>query len=102
MDKYWDEIQETMNSTQMVDAFVDKVFPMKQIQVGPADKPYFMEELRQLKRKRQRAYQLHGRRNSKYKSLKQSFDLKLLNEAKKYQTRIENEVVNGKRWRRLD
>ena len=104
MDKYWEELQDTMDSTQMVDAFVDsnnklvdKVFPKKQIQVGLDEKPYFTEELRQLKRKRQRAHQLQGRRSAKYKSLRQLFDVKLVNEATKYRRRIENEVQDGKR-----
>ena len=46
VDKYWEELQDTMDSTQMVDAFVDsnnklvdEVFPKKQIQVGLDEKP---------------------------------------------------------------
>ena len=53
--------------------------------------------LRKLKRRRQRAYQLYGKRSSKYKSMRQLFDHKLLREAKKYRNKIENEVKDGKR-----
>ena len=91
VDRDWEEMEDTMDATQMVDVFVncnnklvDKAFPRKQIQVGPGDRPYFTEELRKLKRRRQRAYQLYGKRSSKYKSMRQLFDHKLLREAKKY------------------
>ena len=65
--------------------------------MGIDDKPYFTEELRQLKRRRQRAYTLQGRRSKLYIRLKHLFDTKLLNEAKKYQTKIQDEVKEGKR-----
>ena len=103
-DKQWGELEDTMDATMMVDAFVnsnskmvDKAFPEKEIQVGLGDRPYFTEELRKLKRRRQRAYQLYGKRSSKYKSMRQLFDHKLLREAKKYRNKIENEVKDGKR-----
>jgi hypothetical protein len=103
-DKQWGELEDTMDATMMVDAFVnsnsklvDKAFPQKQIQVGLGERPYFTEELRTLKRKRQRAYEQCGKKSSKYKALRQRFDIKLLNEAKKYRTKIENEVKDGKR-----
>ena len=48
MDKTWEEINEDMDATQMVDIFqktnerlVDKAFPLKQIEVSSAGKPYF-------------------------------------------------------------
>ena len=78
-------------------SLVDQIFPEKQVQVGPNEKPYFTEELRHLKRQRQRAYEKYGRQSRKYKYLRQIFDQKLLNEAKKYRTKIENEVKDGKR-----
>ena len=78
-------------------ALVDKTFPVKEVRVGNDDKPYFTEELRQVKRRRQRAYTLQGRRSQLYARLKQLFDAKLLNEARKYKLRIENEVREGKR-----
>ena len=64
----------------MVDTFVtissqlvDKSFPLKEVLVGPDDKPYFTEELRKLKRSRQRAYRLYGRRSNKYLQLEERF-----------------------------
>ena len=48
VDRDWEEMEDTMDATQMVDVFVncnnklvDKAFPRKQIQVGPSDRPYF-------------------------------------------------------------
>ena len=79
-----------MTMDKMVDAFkehnktfVDKFFPEKEILAGPEDKPYFTEELRQIKRRRQRIYAKYGRRHRKYISLKQIFDDKLKHEARK-------------------
>ena len=76
---------------------VDMAFPAKVIQVGPEEKPYFTEELRQLKRRRQRAYAQHGKRSLKYIKLKQRFDSKLKHEAQKYVQKIKQEVMEGKR-----
>ena len=70
MDQDWADIEDSMDTTQMVNSFVnissklvEQVFPQKEVLVGPDDKPYFTEELRQLKRQRQRAYRLHGARS---------------------------------------
>ena len=80
----WGSLEEDMDVDMMVECFeanskkmVDRVFPKNEIQVGPEEKPYFTEELRQLKRRRQRAYAQHGRRSQQYITLKQSFDSKL-------------------------
>ena len=104
VDRSWEEIEDNKDVTNMVEIFqtsnkslVDQIFPEKQVQVGPNEKPYFTEELRHLKRQRQRAYEKYGRQSRKYKYLRQIFDQKLLNEAKKYRTKIENEVKDGKR-----
>ena len=93
-----------MNVDEMVDAFVDhskllvdEFFPEKKVMVAPEEKPYFTEELRQLKRKRQRAYAKHGRRSIKYKRLKEIFDLKLQSESQKYILKIQKEIQEGKR-----
>ena len=66
VDKTWEDMKDDLDATQMVDVFqstinklVDKAFPLKQIQVSSVEKPYIAEELRQLKRKRQGAYQTH-------------------------------------------
>ena len=100
----WGILEDDMDVDKMVEAFethskrmVDMAFPAKVIQVGPEEKPYFTEELRQLKRRRQRAYAQHGKRSSKYIKLKQSFDSKLQHEAQKYVQKIQQEVMEGKR-----
>ena len=66
----WHHLEDSMDATSLVDAFVnhhnnlvDLTFPLKQVQVGPDEKPYFNEELRHLKRRRQRSYTIHGRRS---------------------------------------
>ena len=103
VDCSWEFLDGPLGVTEMVDRFeinhkmlVDKTFPQKDVQVGNDDKPYFTEELRQIKRRRQRAYSLHGRRSKLYIKLKQLFDSKLLNEARKYTLKIQNEVKEGK------
>ena len=104
VDTSWDFLDGQMEVTDMVDTFershkalVDKTFPLKEVHVGIDDKPYFTEELRQIKRRRQRAYSQQGRRSQLYTKLKQLFDTKLMNEARKYKSRIENEVKEGRR-----
>ena len=104
VDQRWSTLEREMSPTDMVDVFVDTnkkledtVFPMKEIQVGPKDLPYFTEELRHLKRQRLRAYTAHGGKSEQYLKLKFRFENKLKNEARKYVTKIENEVFEGKR-----
>jgi hypothetical protein len=104
MDEDWGSLNEASSATDMVDKFVarsnamlDESFPLKEIQVGPRDLPYFTEELRLLKRRRLRAYATHGGKSPQYKKLQSEFDLKLENEARKYRLKIENEVNEGKR-----
>ena len=91
LDQDWADINDSMDTTKMVDTFVnisskmvDQVFPQKAVFVGPDDKPYFTEELRQLKRQRQRSYRLHGKRSNTYLRLEKRFGEKLKNEAMKY------------------
>ena len=100
----WEMLEDRMTSGDMVASFeehskmmVDKQFPKKGVFVGDGDQPYFTEELRQLKRQRQRAYTLHGRRSFKYVKLKEKFDLKLRGAALKYVNKIEQEVGEGVR-----
>jgi hypothetical protein len=100
----WSELGDNMNVNELVDSFqvqskrlVDKFFPTKDVLVGPQEKPYFSEELRQLRRRRQRAYDKHGRRSIKYARLRQSFDLKLEHEARKYVMKLQKEVKEGTR-----
>ena len=104
MQEDWGSFNDDMDVDMMLEAFetqnqrmVDSVFPEKLIQVGPDEKPYFTEELRHLKRRRQRAYARHGRRSQQYTTIKQSFDYKLKHEAHKYVQKIQQEVREGKR-----
>ena len=101
----WTELEEdNLTSTEMVDKFQDKseylvdaAFPKKSVLVGDQDQPYFTEELRRIKRQRQRAYAAHGKRSDRYIALKRQFDDKLKREAKKHIEKIESEVSEGKR-----
>ena len=62
-----------------MDTYVCKHSPMKQISVSTFDKPYFTEELRKLRRKRQTFYRRYGK-SEKYLEIKSKFDMKLLTE----------------------
>jgi len=99
MDEDWRSLDDDLTSTEMVDKFVclsdkmvDSGFPLKEIQVGLIDLPYFTEDLRQLKRQRLRAYTSHGRRSEQYKGLKRKFEEKLAKEGRKYVEKIESEI----------
>ena len=99
----WSFIEEGLGPTEMVDLFqnyTDKIvkstFPEKMVTISDHDKPYFTEELRLLRRQRQRAYRKGGR-NAKYMNLKAKFDQKLKSEAQKYTQKIIAEVAEGKR-----
>ena len=59
-------------------------------------KPYFSEELRAIRRQRQRLYRKSGR-CKKYLELKYKFDQKLKIEAEKYHQKILAEVSEGKK-----
>ena len=92
-----------MSPTEMVQKFQDtlttmvsETFPEKEIIVKSDDKPYFTENLRHLKRRRQREYTKHGR-TEKYLLLKDEFEEKLKNEELKYLEKISIEVTEGKR-----
>ena len=100
----WTSIHSGLSSTEMVDTLekkskdmVDTFFPQKSVAVGPADLPYFREELRRLKRVRLRAYSRHGRQSHEYKQAKDIFDTKLQREAIKYREKIIQEVREGSR-----
>ena len=100
----WASVQSDLSPTEMVDKFentskdlVDTFFPQKTVSVGPADLPYFTEELRKLKRTRLRAYDQHGRRSHQYIRAKELFDEKLQRESTKYREKIMLEVREGKR-----
>ena len=99
----WSFIQGGLAPTKMVDLFqeyaeklVTSIFPEKLITVSDHDKPYFTEQLRLLRRQRQRAYRVGGR-NEKYLNLKAKFEQKLKVEASKYTQKILAEVSEGTR-----
>ena len=104
VEETWDMLEASMSSSSMVSIFekhakmmVDQHFPKRMISVGDGDLPYFTEELRKLKRRRQRAYRMFGRRSDQYLKLKQSFEVKKKKEATKYVNKINQEVLEGKR-----
>ena len=99
----WGKLRDCESSTDVVASFesrsaemVDSQFPVKTVLVGPHDLPYFNEELRKLKRRRQRAYR-KGKGSEQYKRSKESFESKKVHEAIKYRNKIIEEVKEGKR-----
>ena len=87
----------------MVDEFqiaaswmVDEIFPMKAVTIIEGDQPFFTDELRQMRRQRDRAYQ-RGGKSQTYFSLQNKFSQKLKSEAFKYKQKILQEVKEGKR-----
>jgi hypothetical protein len=104
LEEEWPGMAEAGTSTKKVVAFeeriqelLDRDFPSKMVSVGPDDLPYFTEELRSLKRRRQRAYTAQGPRGPRYLRLKEEFVRGLEAASLKYQKRIEDEVKEGKR-----
>ena len=75
---------------------VDRIFPEKTVTISTKDKPYFTEELRQLRRQRQRAYR-DGGKTDKYLALVKKFDEKLKKEVEKYRQKVLAEVAEGSR-----
>jgi hypothetical protein len=75
---------------------VDEMFPKKKVTIIEGDLPFFTEELRQLRRQRNRAYQRDGR-SANYLTLQRKFQDKLKCEALKYKEKILQEVRSGKR-----
>ena len=91
------------SSSVMVDTFQkmtnelkDIHFPLKRISISPYDKPWITEELKSIRRRRQRIYRKEGRSEA-YLELKCEFDTKLNAESDKYCNKIHEEVTNGKR-----
>ena len=87
-----------MTPSKMVQHFEDtlktlvsETFPERKIIVKSDDRPYFTENLRKLKRMRQRHYHKHGR-----SKLKANFEEKLNTEKRKYIEKISLEVSDGK------
>ena len=99
----WSLMTDGLSSSNMVDIFqrmtsdlVDIHFPLKRISISPYDKPWITEELKMIRRRRQRVYRKEGR-SLKYLKLREEFDDKLKAEAAKYIDKIKEEVSAGKR-----
>ena len=99
----WSCLRPEMSPTQLVEEFeahtsklINQHFPEKEVTISSQDKPYMTEELRQLRRQRQRAY-TSGGRSDKYLQLKHLFDEKLKLEAEKFRQKIVAEVAEGTR-----
>ena len=100
----WDMLSDTsLSTTELVSRFQDHVstlisnhFPTKVVSASHEDKPWFTEELRILKRKRQRVYTKEGQ-TPKYLSIKLKFENDAKEAALKYTEKIQNEVLEGKR-----
>ena len=99
----WSFLAPDLSPSELVDAFqnntsslIENIFPEKTVKISSFDKPYFTEELRQIRRQRQRIYRKCGR-SKKYLEMKQKFYQKLKREADKYVKKILSEVADGKR-----
>ena len=99
----WPLMMAGMSSSDMVDVYQkmttdlsDIHFPLKRITISPYDKPWITEELKTIRRRRQRIYRKEGR-SLLYLKVKEEFDDKLLIEVEKYRIKITDEVSNGKR-----
>jgi hypothetical protein len=99
----WSCLEPTMPTDKIVEKFeaaalqlVNEHFPQKQVTIIEGDQPYFTEELRQLRRQRDRAYE-RGGKSPTYLSLQNKFKVKLNSEAAKYRNKIIKEVNEGKR-----
>ena len=73
-----------------------ETFPQKEIIISSEDTPWFTEELRKLRRQRQREYFRHGK-SDKYLELVNKFDWKGRSEISKYKERIKNQVLEGRK-----
>ena len=73
-----------------------ETFPEKKIIISPDDKPWFNEQLRQLKRQRMRQYERFGK-SEKYIELKFRFEEKLKAEMLKHMEKVMTEVTEGRR-----
>ena len=99
----WSFMLDGSSSSEMVATFQkmtgdlqDIHFPLKKISVSPYDKPWITEELKKMRRHRQRIYRKEGRSKA-YLSVKDDFDSKRKSEVEKYIDKIKEEVSNGNR-----
>ena len=103
VEEKWRCIGGDLTTTEMVEQFeltaqglVDQTFPRKNVTVTEGELPYFTEELKILRRRRNRIYQRTGK-SQQYQEIKNEFEQKLVNEATKYKNKILQEVKDGKR-----
>ena len=94
---------EPSSPTTMVERFVaysqvllDKHFPTKSVSVSIVDKPWFTEELRKLKRKRQRIYTKEGK-SAKWTTTMEEFVTEQKKAVEKFKGKIDSDVLEGNR-----
>ena len=99
----WDFMSPALSSTELTDAFqntisemVDLHFPLKTITITDSDQPWITNDLKKLKRSRQREFCRHGK-SDKYYDLKNKFINKQASAVKHYTDKIINEVKDGSR-----
>ena len=86
----------TKQFENVMSELTSQFFPQKTIIISAYDKPYFTEELRKMKRQRQRYYRRYGK-NEKYCQLYEKFQENLKSEKLKYRDKILREVKEGRR-----
>ena len=77
LDSYSEPNGMSLHFENIMKKYTDTYFPQKQVFVSNWDKPFFTEELRLLRRRRQRYYQKYGK-NDTYVQLSADFQSKLL------------------------
>ena len=99
----WSLMLDGYSSSEMVDMFQKMTnalqhihFPLKKISVSPYDKAWITEELKTLRRRRQRIYGKEGK-SQNYLDIKKEFDSKQKVEVSRYIDKIKQEVLSGKR-----
>ena len=75
---------------------LDTFCPQKVSFVRPDQKPWIIESVKILKRKFMREYERKGK-SMKYVELKQAYDAKLMNEMRKYESKLREQVASGDR-----
>ena len=99
----WPLMMAGLNPSEMVNIFQkmttelqDIHFPVKKVTVTAYDRPWITEELKSLRRQRQRVYRKEGR-SFRYLKIKKEFDDKLKAEAAKFMNKLNDEISSGKR-----
>lgn len=99
----WGRVRDSATSTEMVEncqaisrVMVDQCFPWKTVTVRAGELPYLTEDLKKLRRLRDRTYGTQGR-SPTFIRISEEFEAKNQNEAQKYKAKIIEEVREGKR-----